>query len=163
MKSRGHPTSKDVAEQPLDEYNRKEKTSCQILIKALSSLKEDEDVHLIGAMLWGWKLSDLREKKERILQHFRCTQRVFNNMPKEDRGRNSTLGIQLRLYAHLQVIGHRCRFEDFKIPYSPTSLQTHRKNWKYMCQHSGIPQLVAMSDIKITEDASRQGKKVPGG
>lgn len=152
MQCNGYPTLTDAADMPLDEYNRKERTSCQILIKALSSIKEVkyyEDVHLIGAMLWGWHLSDLREQKETILQHFRCTQRVFNNMPKEDRGRNSTLGIQFRLYAHLRVIGHKCRFEDFKIPYSPTSLQTHKKNWKYMCQHSGVPELVAMSEMKI--------------
>lgn len=152
LKSRGLPTSEDVKTLPLDKYNKRGNTSCKMLIDALSSINEVkhyEDVHLIGSMLWGWKLPDLSEVKDTILHHFRVTQRVFNSMCITERWRNSALGIQFRLYAHLMVVGHKCRFDDFKIPSSRHSLNIHLNNWRIMCKKSGIPDLMNMCDLQI--------------
>lgn len=150
MKSRNYPTSEQVWDLPLDEYSKRGNTSCRMIIDALSSLKEVkyyEDVHLIGAKLWNWELPDLNAVKDVIMYHFRATQTVFTSVPKEDRGRNSALGIQFRLYAHLYAVGHRCRFEDFKIPSSPSSMEIHLNNWRYMCKHSGIPHLESLEEL----------------
>lgn len=150
MRLMKYPTSEDVKDLPLNQYNQKPNTSCKMILDALHNIKEVtyyEDVHLIASMLWGWVLPDLRRKLDTILRHFRATQRVFNSMHREHRGRNSAPGIQFRLYAHLCAVGHNCRFEDFKIP--PSSLVNHLNNWKYMCKHSKIPELVNMPDLPL--------------
>ena len=152
MKAMGLPSNEDIKDLPLDEYNKRGNTSCSMLVKALCSIKEVkyyEDVHLIGSILWNWSLPDLGHLKDKILHHFRCTQKVFNAMRKDERGRNSALGIQFRLYAHLWAVGHKCRFSDFKIPNSPSSLEIHINNWRYMCKNSKVEELEKLEDLPV--------------
>lgn len=156
MKSRNYPTREEVWNLPLDEYNKRGNTSCKMLIDALSTLREVkhyEDVHLIGSLLWNWTLPNIRHLKETILYHFKATQKVFQSTAKDDRGRNSALGIQFRLYAHLWAVGHKCRFEDFT---SVTSLEIHVVNWRYMCKHSSVPELETIGELPTTEHVGQK-------
>lgn len=117
------------------------------IIEALSAIHEAkyyEDVNLIGHVLWGWKLADLRGVKEKMLMHFSKTQKVFKFL---NPGRTSALGTQFRLYAHLLAVGHKCQFEDFKIPESEASLKKHIQLWNIMCSLSGDKELIGMEDV----------------
>lgn len=132
MISRNYPTMDDVKDLPLDEYNKRGNTSCALVIEALSNLKEVkyyEDVHLIGSKLWNWALPDLEYLKETILTHFRAMQRVFNSMPKSERGRNSALGIQFRLCGPLVIMVQIYGLQDSKVhilsPNSPELVEVH--------------------------------------
>lgn len=166
MQSRNYPTKEEVWDLPLDEYNKRGDTSCKMLIDALSTLREVghyEDVHLIGSMLWNWALPNIRHLKETILYHFRATQKVFQSTGKDERGRNSSLGIQFRLYAHLWAVGLKCRFEDFKIPTSSLSLGIHMANWRYMCKNCGVPELESKGELPTIEHSSKKVQRISRG
>ncbi len=155
--STSKPTRAWARGKPLNRYGKVDDTSCKMVIEALSAIKETsyyEDVNLIGHLLWGWKLADLRDVKDKMMMHFRKTQKAFNLMHPSHRGRTSALGTQFRLFMHLLAVGHVCRFEDFKIPESAVSLSTHRCLWKRMCMMSKDLELEEMQDVDFAECSS---------
>ena len=123
---------------PRDDRGR---CGCQTIKKLLqvinitSASKLYDDVHLIATIVYGWKPNELtRKEKEKILCDFRATQLVFDNIPKDLRARESSLSVWFRMWKHLQLIGHKCSYDDFKMPDRLTnSFINHEKLWKMMC------------------------------
>ncbi len=137
FKERGFPNAEAIRLLPFDDRGKKGNTNKKMLCSALASIgyaSYYEDVNLIGHIYWDWKLPDLTHLKCLILKHYAQTQKSFYKIPSEVRQRISSLGTQYRLWRHLQLVGHVCYMEDFKIAENNDSLQNHHRLWKMMCQ-----------------------------
>lgn len=133
---RGLPTGEEIRAKPLDEFGRRGGTNHKMLWNVLSSIKRAEyydDTNLIGSVYWGWELPKIMHLKDKIIEHYNLTQKVFHNIPPENRKRSSSLGTQFRLWKHLQLLNHKCYMAEFKIAEDPDSLNTHYDLWKSMC------------------------------
>ena len=144
----GRPSGKEIKEMELDERGRRGDTTHKMLLAALSHLGYPnyyEDVNLIGHKYWGWTLPDVSMYKEKIISHYVMTQNVFLQIPKEERDRQSSLGTQYRLWRHLQLVGHECYSDEFKIAENVDSLHKHNRLWKYMCEKCNNPEIYYIS------------------
>ena len=131
------PSGDEIKKLPLNDKGRRGDTDHKMLWAALSHIGKSEyyeDTNLIGHKYWGWTIPDVMKYKEIIISHYNKTQKVFYQIPIEERGRNSSLGTQYRLWRHLQLVGHECYMEEFKIAENPESLRTHNKLWRLMCE-----------------------------
>jgi hypothetical protein len=140
----GRPTGAEIRNLPLNDRGRRGDTTHKMLWNALSQIGHSEayeDANLIGHIYWGWILPNVSEHKEKIVSHYMKTQKVFYQIPPEERGRNSSLGTQYRLWRHLQLVGHDCHMEEFKIAENPDSIRTHNKLWKLMCDGAKDPEI----------------------
>ena len=144
FKERGFPDTDTIRAMPYDDRGKKGNTNKKMLCAALANIGYStfyEDVHLIGHVLWDWKLPDLTHLKDTILKHYAITQKAFYKIPSNVRQRISSLGTQYRLWRHLQLIGHECHMEDFKIAENNDSLQNHHRLWRMMCELSSDPDI----------------------
>ena len=133
------PSGSVVRQLPLNDRGRRGDTNHKMLWSALSSIDHSEhyeNANLIGHIYWGWELPGVMQFRETIINHYNKTQKVFYHIPSEIRGRNSSLGTQYRLWRHLQLVGHICHPDEFKIAENHESLRTHNKLWKLMCEGS---------------------------
>lgn len=140
----GRPTGAQIRALPLNDRGRRGDTTHKMLWNALSEIHRSEsyeDANLIGHVYWGWVLPDVSIHKEKITLHYMKTQKVFYQIPPEERGRNSSLGTQYRLWRHLQLVGHVCHMDEFKIAENPESIRTHNKLWKLMCEGAKDPEI----------------------
>ena len=147
FKERGFPNAETIRLLPHDERGKKGNTNKKMLCAALSSIGYSsyyEDVGLIGHVYWEWTLPDLTDCKDLILKHYAITQKSFYKIPVNVRQRISSLGTQYRLWRHLQLVGHECQMEDFKIAENSESLQNHHRLWRMMCELSGDPDIYYM-------------------
>lgn len=138
------PTGSEISVLPLNEHGRRGDTNHKMLWDALSHIGRSEyyeDTNLIGHIYWGWVLPNLMNYKELIISHYNKTQKVFYQIPPDERGRNSSLGTQYRLWRHLQLVGHLCHMDEFKIAMNQESLRCHNKLWKLMCEGAGDPDI----------------------
>lgn len=134
---RGLPIGEEIRSKPLDEFGRRGGTNHKMLWNVLSNIKRAEyydDTNLIGHIYWGWELPKIMHLKDKIIEHYNLTQKVFHNIPLENRKRSSSLGTQFRLWKHLQLLNHKCFMAEFKIAEDPDSLNTHYELWKLMCE-----------------------------
>lgn len=139
------PSGAEIRKLPLNERGRRGDTDHKMLWAALSHIGRSEyyeDTNLIGNRYWGWTIPNAMKYKEIIISHYNKTQKVFYQISPEERGRNSSLGTQYRLWRHLQLVGHECYMEEFKIAENPESLRTHNKLWRLMCEGSNDPDIV---------------------
>lgn len=144
FRQRKLPTSTEIKALPYNDRGKKGNTNKEMLCQALAQIgyaSYYEDVNLIGHVYWDWKLPDLTGLKDIILRHYTITQKSFYKIPLEVRGRISSLGTQYRLWRHLQLIGHICYSDDFKIAENIDSLQNHHRLWKLMCELSNDPDI----------------------
>lgn len=142
--SRGLPTGREVREMELNSRGRRGDTNHAMLRKALSKTKNSgyyEDVNLIAHIYWGWELPNVMHYKDIIISHYMKTQKVFYDISPQERGRTSSLGTQFRLWRHLQLVGHECYMDEFKIAENAESLRTHNKLWKMMCEGADDPNI----------------------
>ena len=131
------PIGSVIRELPLNNRGRRGDTNHKMLWSALSAIAHSEhyeNANLIGHIYWGWEIPDVTNFRETIINQYNKTQKVFYQIPSEVRGRNSSLGTQYRLWRHLQLIGHICHPDEFKIAENPESLRTHNKLWRLMCE-----------------------------
>lgn len=138
------PSGSQIRNLPLNERGRRGDTNHKMLWNALSQIGHSEyyeDANYIGHVYWGWALPNVMHLKERIIDKYNKTQKVFYQIPPEERCRNSSLGTQYRLWRHLQLEGHDCYMEEFKIAENPDSLRTHNKLWRLMCEGSNDPDI----------------------
>lgn len=138
------PTGDEIKKLPLNERGRRGDTNHKMLWNALSQIGRSEyyeDANLIGHLYWGWELPDVSQYKETIILHYNKTQKVFYQIPLEERCRTSSLGTQYRLWRHLQLVGHECYMDEFKIAENPESIRTHNKLWRLMCEGSNDPDI----------------------
>ena len=109
------PLSDEVKCRPLDSHGKREGTTLDMLLKALSEVgcsSYYEDVNLIGHIYWGWALPDLAHLEESIMEDYDKSQRIFEEIKDE---RKSSLNTQYRLYRHLERQGFPCSKNDFKM------------------------------------------------
>lgn len=131
------PCGDEIKKLPLNERGRRGDTNHKMLWNALSQIGRSEyyeDANLIGHIYWGWTLPNVMQYKETIILHYNKTQKVFYQIPAEERGRNSSLGTQYRLWRHLQLVGHDCYMEEFKIAENSESIRLHNRLWRLMCE-----------------------------
>lgn len=141
------PTGEQIKQLPLNSRGRRGDTSHKMLWDALSKIgcsKYYEDANLIGYIYWGWTLPNVMHHREKIMMHYIKTQRVFYQIPVEERERTSSLGTQYRLWRHLQLVGHECDREEFKIAENSDSFRTHNKLWKMMCEGANDPEIYCL-------------------
>jgi hypothetical protein len=139
------PSGDEIKQLPLNERGRRGDTNHKMLLDALSSIKRSEyyeDANLIGHIYWGWTLPEAMHFRERMIDKYNKTQKVFYQIPPEERGRNSSLGTQYRLWRHLQLEGYECYMDEFKIAENAESLRLHNNLWKTMCEQSNDPEIV---------------------
>jgi hypothetical protein len=145
--ARGKPVSKDIQSRPLTRKGRKKGTDLPMLYKALqetgySSLYED--ANLIAHKYWGWKLPDVGHLESLIMNDYKKTQRIYNMLPKD---RSSSLGTQFRLFKHLELRGHPCSIDDFKIVKMRESLEFHDETWRQICELCEDPDIYYIPTI----------------
>jgi hypothetical protein len=145
--SRGMAVGDEVKERDFDSRGRKRGTELPMLYKALqetgySSLYED--ANLIAHRYWGWKLPDVSHLEPIIMNDYEATQKVYNTLPKD---RSSSLGTQFRLFKHLQLRGHHCTIDDFKIVKMRSSLEFHDETWRQMCDKCENPEIYFIPTI----------------
>jgi len=135
-------TKKEVIRQnPLKDNGMREGSTLKMLNEALRAIgytKYYENAYLIGKMYWDWKPRSIQHLLDQIMEDYDITQRVFIQLPKD---RKSSLGTQYRLFKHLEVRGHLCKKEDFKIADDPESLAEHDRLWEQMCIRCGNPDI----------------------
>lgn len=143
FKRYGRPSGEEVRKLPLNAKGRRGDTNHKMLWDALSHIGRGlyEDANLIGHNYWGWELPYVMPLKERIIEKYNKTQKVFYQIPPEERCRVSSLGTQYRLWRHLQLEGHPCSMDEFRIAENPQSLLTHNKLWRLMCERAGDPNI----------------------
>ena len=71
--------------------------------------------------------------KEKLIDKYNKTQKVFYQIPQCEKERNSSLGTQYRLWRHLQLESYQCYMDEFKIAENTDSLRIHNRLWKLMC------------------------------
>ncbi|GIW70169.1 MAG: hypothetical protein KatS3mg101_0916 [Patescibacteria group bacterium] len=116
---------------------KRENTSIQILIQALSATKNSQYygcVNHIAMNYWGWKPPDISDIRQQIIKDYEETQKVY----EEIKERGSSLNVQLRLYLHLKARDYPCELTDFKTISSRESLEYHDRMWKIMCERTGL-------------------------
>lgn len=135
----GIPTQEKAKAIPLNGKGRKAGTNLPTMYKALSDLGYSslyEDTNLICHLYWGWKLPDISHLEEKIISHYHKTEQVYNQIEKT---RTSSLGTQYRLFKHLQLVGHECSIDDFKISNMTESREYHDILWKKMVEGCNEP------------------------
>lgn len=146
--NRGRLPGSEIRKLPLNNRGRRGDTDHKMLWTALYEIKRSElyeDANLIGHIYWGWKLPQVLHLRERIIEKYNKTQRVFCQIPISERSRTSSLGTQYRLWRHLQLEGHECYMDEFKIAENPDSLRIHNKLWRMMCEGANDPDIYYIS------------------
>lgn len=119
------------------DFRKKSGTSISILIDALKSTNNThyyKDIELISHVLWGWKLPDISQFREQIIEDYVNTQRVYKRFKEKD----SSINVNLRLFWHLKIVGYEVYIEDFKIPNSSESLNYSVAMFKKMCDETNL-------------------------
>jgi hypothetical protein len=70
------------------------------------------------------------------------TQKGYSMILDEDKERKSNLGLQYRLYKSLELVGHECWEDEFRLPENIKSLTIARNLWKMMCENSGNEKII---------------------
>lgn len=144
----GRPSGEEIRYLEIDRRGFRGDTNHKMLWDALSHVGHSEyyeDTNLIGHIYWGWDLPNVSHLKEKLIDKYIKTQKVFYQIPIEERGRNSSLGTQYRLWRQLQLEGHECYMDEFKIAENSESLRTHHKLWKKMCDGAEDPNIYFIS------------------
>ncbi len=126
---------------------KKTGTSIKLLETGLYSTLNSEyykDMEYISHKLWGWKVHNLDNYRERIINDYKKTQESYKNIKREEsldgvKKRHSSLNINMRLFWHLKAVDYPdIDYEDFKTVTSRESLEYHNKTMKRMCLEANI-------------------------
>ena len=143
-KIKSSPTAAQIKELPLNNRGRRGDTDHKMLWKALEDIGRPEyyeDADLIGREYWAWEIRSIEEYREPIRLKYLKTQKVFYEIPIEERKRYSSLGTQLRLWRHLQLEGHECYKDEFKIGENEDSFRNNTRLWRLMCEGANDPDI----------------------
>lgn len=144
--SKGYPRGEDIRAMPADDRGKKPGTDLQMLLDALNKTGYNEfyeDYNLIGHRYWGWLIQDVGHLEHQIKEDYSETQGVYKTL---DRDRKSSISTQVRLFKHLEMVGHNCRITDFKIPGGEhdDSFRDQMRLWKRMCEGCNNPRIYYM-------------------
>ncbi len=129
------PIGDQIKKLPLTSRGMRGETDHKMMWTALSSIGFSEyfkHSNYICNIYWGWVLPNVMHLREIIIYHYNITQQIYNKIPVEERERDSSLGVPYRLWKHLQLVGHECYMDEFRIVVSRESLNCHDKLWKRM-------------------------------
>lgn len=135
------PTGDQIKKLPLTDRGMRGDTDHKMMWTALSSIGFSEyfkHSNYICNIYWGWTLPNVMHLRELIIYHYNITQQIFNKIPVEERERDSSLGVPYRLWRHLQLVGHKCYIDEFKIVVNRESLNCHDKLWKRMTDEANL-------------------------
>lgn len=135
------PIGDDIKELPLNKRGMRGETDHKMMWTALSAIGYSEyfkHTNYICNIYWGWVLPNVMHFKELIIYHYNITQQIFNKIPIEERLRSSSLGVPYRLWRHLQLVGHECYIDEFRIVANRESLDCHDKLWKRMTEEANL-------------------------
>jgi hypothetical protein len=135
----GLPLSEKIRELPLNAEGEKDSTSRETMLKALSDTGYPtyyEDINLVCHLYWGWLLPDVAHLEDQIMEDYRKTQQVYDQIPKD---RKSCLNTQYRLFKHLEARGHKCKIDEFKVVKTRDILEYHDDTWRVLCEAVGLP------------------------
>lgn len=139
FKKMKRPTGDQIKKLPLTSRGMRGDTDHKMMWTALSAIGFSEyfkHSNYICNIYWGWVLPNVMHLKELIISHYNITQQIFNKIPVEERERDSSLGVPYRLWRHLQLAGHECYIDEFKIVVNRESLNCHDKLWKRMTEEA---------------------------
>lgn len=145
--SQGLPLASTIRELPHDENGQKKGTSIRLLEKGLFETKNAfyyKDMELIAHKLWGWKLGDLTNYRDQMIDDYKRTQEYYKEAKKEEavlgiKERESSLNINMRLFWHLSGVGYpNVNKNNFKFVTSRDSLEYHSRVAKKMFEKTGI-------------------------
>lgn len=139
----GFPKKEVISIQPFNSeiYARGSSTK-SLIYKALSEIDGGNqyynDINLLCHRYWNWKLPDLTDCREKIVEDYVLSSSVYQEIRScrfEDR--DSSLSTQYRLYKHLQRVGFPCRASFFKIVRTESTLEYHEEVWAEICRRLG--------------------------
>lgn len=116
---------------------KKKGTSFQDLIVALDKIGHSDqynNAHLIAKEYWGWKLLDLSEYEEKIIEDYKKVQKVWD----EEKDRDSSPNVKIRLYLHLRARGIPVLREDFKFPVTSSCINYYNDRLKKIFESCGL-------------------------
>jgi len=135
------PIGEQVKKLSLNKRGMRGETDHKMMWTALSIIGYSEyfkHSNYICNIYWGWVLPDVMHFKELIIYHYNITQQIFNKIPIEERLRSSSLGVPYRLWRHLQLVGHECYIDEFRIVADRESLDRQDKLWKRMTEEANL-------------------------
>ena len=94
---------------------KKQGTSFHEMITALEKIGRPDqytNAHLIIKNYWGWRLHDLSDIHDQIMEDYKRTQKVWESI----KDRDSSPNVKIRLYLHLRARGVNVSKSDFKFP-----------------------------------------------
>lgn len=144
MKSYGLPTRMDAKNIPLSKDGKKKGTDRKIMREALKRTTNQRYysmINIICSIYWGWKLPDLGSIESKVMRDYDATQKIFKSMKL---GR-SNLGVQFRLYKHLEQykdeieeLGYKLNKKDFEIVGTRNIILEYEEIWKAMAKGAGL-------------------------
>lgn len=111
--------------------------SLQLLINALTKTNNSTYYHIINIIAfnyWGWEYPNLSNIRDKLIEHYKLTQEVYDTIKERD----SNLNINIRIYAHLKSLDYDCEYEDFKMLTTRNALIHHNKMLKIMFETIGL-------------------------
>ena len=141
FKKQKRPTGDQIKKLPLNSRGMRGDTDHKMMWTALSSIGLSEyfkHSNYICNIYWGWVLPNVMHLKQLIIDHYNITQQIYNKIPVEERERDSSLGVPYRLWRHLQLVGHECYMDEFRIVVSRESLNCHDRLWKRMTEEAHL-------------------------
>ena len=121
---------------PLNKKGRRGNTNPKMLWEALSKIgysRYYKYTNYIAHKYWGWKLPDVDKYRNVIIDIYNKTQNGYYKIPNEEKERKSNLGIQFRLFKTLELAGHECWKDEFRIPENEKSENISVNLWRRMC------------------------------
>jgi hypothetical protein len=135
--SYGMDTGEVIRKRSLNKRGRKNGTSKELMYQALSEIQRPlyDFTNYFCYVYWGWKLPDVTHLETQILTDYDKTQVVLDGLPKD---RKSSLNTQFRLLKHLELVGHPCSPDDFRVIKTRSIIEDHNDLWYQMVVDVGL-------------------------
>lgn len=139
------PPPDEIKKMPLKPNGTRGNISRELVFKALAETGNSDyydDVNLITHILWDWKLPDLTEIENLIIEDYDISQKVYEKIKSTivfpgKVNRKSSINIQYRLMRHLTHRGYKCSINDFKIAKTDSIIEYYEKIWAAICKELG--------------------------
>ena len=141
-KEKGKPRGKHYRKLQLNSKGRKDGTSQEFICQALCHLKYKDfykDYMYICHHYYGWEYPKLKHLLGTIERNFKKKQEVWKQLTEIEKGGQSSLPTQYRLYREFQHVGYDCDESDFRLAEKTETLNRHDKVYAIMCERSNIP------------------------
>jgi len=126
----------EIRKLPLNRKRRRGNTNPKMLWAALSEIgysKYYKYYTYIAHIYWDWGLPDAEKYRHRLIDIYTKTQNAYNLLSNNEKERKSNPGIQHRLYKSLDLAGHECWADEFRLPENEKSKNIADNLWRLMC------------------------------